>query len=777
MLWMGITGTAYAANYGQMLYGSTTYPYNTYFSTGSNGTCLTSNGTIPVWGSCGGGSLSGGTTNWLTYWTSPTTVSATSSPVVGYITATTTSSSTLPTLSSSNFFTNAIALGASAINYIQSLFTGGTGISVSGGTITNTGVTSAVAGTGIGVSGATGAVTITNNGVTSLGGVTGAIATSSLGLQNKIALTTSGSSGASTFDGTTLNIPSYTGGSGSGVPSTTPFTSGYIPYATSSLALTNSNLFQLGGNVGIGTVSPAAKLDVAGNEYLDVMNSTITGNKILTIGSTGGTYGPTSLTLENESGANGPVFSTLGSSVNLIDFGFIPGSGAQQNIRLEARSGNTFGTGNSAGEFQIGTADNPDIVIGTGTTAIKRGNVGIGTTSPATALDVNGDITDENVKSAACLATDSTGKIVSTTCGTGTGGLATSSPWTVGNLAYVSSQGAVSSVGTSTLSASSPLTGSFTQVGSGGALGIQVANTSQGGYLSNTDWNTFNGKQATIGVTWPITLTGATVGFSGLATSSPWTVGNLARVSSSGTIGSVATGTETCSGNVSCTPFSVVGTGGAITGSGGTNYWTLSGNSLYPNSTSYNVGIGTISPTGLLDTSYANTSATMSAANAAFTLDNTSSIGQTEVVFRTNGTVLGGIRPDFAGNFNWYATGSQGHQFYCSLSATPCGSIGSNGLLVGNTANGAVATNNLDDLGNANIGYTLGTAAPSHGLIVNGNVGIGTTTPATALDIVGTTTIEAARTHVNDLVCYMANGALGHMTQTAGLVSGTCLAN
>jgi hypothetical protein len=49
-------------------------------------------------------------------------------------------------------------------------------------------------------------------------------------------------------------------------------------------------------------------------------------------------------------------------------------------------------------------------------------------------------------------------------------------------------------IATSTLSASSPLTGSLTQLGSGGSLGIQAGGTSQNGYISSTDWNTFNGK-------------------------------------------------------------------------------------------------------------------------------------------------------------------------------------------------------------------------------------------------------------------------------------------
>lgn len=100
--------------------------------------------------------------------------------------------------------------------------TAGTGISIAGSpittsgtlTITNTGVTSAVAGTGISVSGATGAVTFTNAGVTSLAGtasqVTVSASTGAITLSLPSAVTISGLMTASSFNSTSdRNLKSH----------------------------------------------------------------------------------------------------------------------------------------------------------------------------------------------------------------------------------------------------------------------------------------------------------------------------------------------------------------------------------------------------------------------------------------------------------------------------------------------------------------------------------------------------------------------------------------
>jgi hypothetical protein len=78
-----------------------------------------------------------------------------------------------------------------------------------------------------------------------------------------IILTTTASSGAATYSSGVLNIPNYTitglgGISGSG-------TTNYIPKFTSSTAIGNSLIYDNGTNVGIGTGTPSQKLDVSGS--------------------------------------------------------------------------------------------------------------------------------------------------------------------------------------------------------------------------------------------------------------------------------------------------------------------------------------------------------------------------------------------------------------------------------------------------------------------------------------------------------------------------------
>ena len=87
--------------------------------------------------------------------------------------------------------------------------------------------------------------------------------------------------------------------------------------------------------------------------------------------------------------------------------------------------------------------------------------------------------------------------------------------FTAGNLLYGSNGNAISNVATGTLTAGTGLTGNAVRSVVGGALTIDcdTADTNTTGCLTDTDWDTFNNKQATISVTAPITLTGATVAF------------------------------------------------------------------------------------------------------------------------------------------------------------------------------------------------------------------------------------------------------------------------
>lgn len=219
----------------------------------------------------------------------------------------------------------------------------------------------------------------------------------------------------------------------------------------------------------------------------------------------------------------------------------------------------------------LGTSGNPYSISNTGVTSIVAG----------TNISISG----------------ATGAVTINSTGSSPSGLSTTTPWTAGNLAYVVNNGTVSSVATSTLSASSPLTGSFTQVGTGGALGIQAASASQNGYLSLTDYQllhtattTFTSPLIYTTGTNAVTCQTATGSVPGCLSAADWTTFNGKGV---GTVMSVSGSGGTTGLTLTGGPITNSGTltlGGTLAiANGGTNAtsFTTSGNSLYWNGTSF----------------------------------------------------------------------------------------------------------------------------------------------------------------------------------------------
>ncbi len=190
--------------------------------------------------------------------------------------------------------------------------------------------------------------------------------------------------------------------------------------------------------------------------------------------------------------------------------------------------------------------------------------------------------------------------------GSGASGLGTTSPWSGSGVAFRVSESQVSTAATGTVSGANGISVTAGQaiIGSGltitgvnaaadgstkgvasftandfdassGNISIdytngQKASGSQPGFLSSADWTTFNNKQATISATWPITLSGATLGFNGLSTSSPIAAGAAVLYATGvNTVASAATTSVSCSSGASCTSFTAIGSSPVtITGSG-----------------------------------------------------------------------------------------------------------------------------------------------------------------------------------------------------------------
>lgn len=172
----------------------------------------------------------------------------------------------------------------------------------------------------------------------------------------------------------------------------------------------------------------------------------------------------------------------------------------------------------------------------------------------------------------------------------GGSGLSTSTPWTVGQLAYVVSNAAVSSVATGTLSASVPLsvTAGRSVIGGAAALSITQAGSGTDGYLSSTDWNTFNGKGS--GTVTSVSGSGGTTGLTltggAITTSGTLTLGGTLAIANGGTgVTSVTTAPAATSfagwdANKNLSANNFIGGFTTAAGAGGTTVLTITSSAI-----------------------------------------------------------------------------------------------------------------------------------------------------------------------------------------------------
>ena len=523
--------------------------------------------------------------------------------------------------------------------------------------------------------------------------------------------------------------------------------SGQYQYNNGGVFAGGSQLYTNGTNVGIGTTTPLALLDVNRKVYIT------SGGKVGI-----GTFLPSN--------------SGLSFSITTSDIGIATSDGTdngQLTISGGGQSGGTRGAtiyfsgnelaGNQKGMLQLQSgAGDGSVAHGSNVIAFlnssgsenmrldnSSGNLGIGSQNPGSLLDVAGTARMTGFK----LSTNPSSGYVLTSGSTGIG------TWMP-----------AAASGVTSIATSSPITGGT--ITTTGTIGISQATTSTDGYLSSTNWNTFNGKQANLSLVAGTYSDGkaCTYASSGTllncnttlptGTINSGTINRVARYSGATTLDSstLIFDDSTNVGIGSVTPGQVLDVQGVIRGSGGSvtapglvmggsanndtgiysggtddlRFANAGVNTMTLNSNG-NVGIGTTAPGKLLTLSgTAATLRVLDPASAATALD----------LINSNGTM--------------------------SVSATQ-GNLG----LVTQSSNG-------------NIIFSPNTVEAMR-IQVGGNVGIGTWKPSSPLTIKGSTVMQrltgantACSTTCGAFACYFGEdtGVLGTMVDCADATADVC---
>jgi hypothetical protein len=176
-------------------------------------------------------------------------------------------------------------------------------------------------------------------------------------------------------------------------------TTNSIPKWTGSMTLGNSALFQTGGQVGIGSTSPAARLDVAGLKGIDGTAGTTPTSAPKVLKSAGGTGGNLPFGQFGTAGAGGGLQLTSGNggSTGSFSTGGHAFGGTGAVILLTGGTGGghpgSFFRGGSGGSIMLqpGVAGGSTQAVGQPGNVMlapSGGRVGIKTTNPLATLDV-----------------------------------------------------------------------------------------------------------------------------------------------------------------------------------------------------------------------------------------------------------------------------------------------------------------------------------------------------------------------------------------------------
>ena len=581
-------------------------------------------------------------------------------------------------------------------------------------------------------------------------------------------------------------------------------TTGQVPYYDANggaLSATSSLFIASTGNIGIGTTSPYAKLSVVGEVVAANFTATSTASSTISQALTvGGTYTPANLlevgatslgyqsgfngiSISSQSGQNGTLrvgqsstaqvqfrwdYSATPSAAvaNLVTYGYLNPIRIDASIlSLQASSNANVGIGDtgpdaklevsaSAGAtdpFMISSNDdtNGDFFIVKNTT----GNVGIGTTSPVSKLSVAGDI---NIDKENYLRYNSQPLITASTTlnnyffGNGGRLAATGQNNTaVGYHALNAVTSGEQNTALGTLSAQSITTGSYNTVFGYGSLAGNASDNTAFGRLVLAN----NSGYENVGVG-NLSLNANTTGYEntaiGRSSGRSNTTGNLNTFI--GFSAGYTDGTTATQNNL--TNASAFGTYAQVTAS---NSLVLGGTGAY----GVNVGIGTTSP-------YAKLSVVGQVVASHFTSTSTTAstfpyASTTAITVATQAVI--GDDADFTDAFG-------PHSLYVA------GPNGKNVVAIGNTENTLRGAFYLDTGNNSpfqigtitthNLGFFTNNASPqmtaytsgalgigsygnladandvTNGLIVSGNVGIGTSSPYAKFSVAGSSHLGGA---------------------------------